>query len=105
MNSLPVKIRLVGKNKVAVIPKTRETSTDSGIFLSTINTVLDYQMGTVVEVSQDVMDVKKGDTVIVNWKKGKETILTGYDELFNSKYSVSMMIFDIVDDVLAVYEE
>jgi co-chaperonin GroES (HSP10) len=104
MISLPQKIKLIGKNKVAVVPSQRETQTESGLYLSTLNTVHDYKRMIVVEISDDVDSLKNGDEVLVNMAKAKKSTLAGWSEELQAKFSIDIHLVDEYE-VLAVYED
>jgi co-chaperonin GroES (HSP10) len=104
MISLPQKIKLIGKNKVVVVPSQRETQTESGLYLSTLNTVHDYKRMIIVEVTEDVSSVKNGDEVLVNMAKAKKSTLSGWSEDLQAKFSIDIHLVDEYE-VLAVYED
>ena len=104
MISLPQKIKLIGKNKVAVVPSQRETQTESGLYLSTLNTVHDYKRMIVVEVSEDVSSLNNGDEVLVNMAKAKKSTLSGWSEDLKAKFSIDIHLVN-EDEILAVYED
>lgn len=104
MIRLPKKLKLIGKRKVALVPSQRETQTESGLFLSTLNTKHDYKRMIVVEVSDDVTDLKNGHEVLVDMTKAKKGTLSGWSEEFNSGFSIDVHLVNDYD-VLAIYED
>jgi co-chaperonin GroES (HSP10) len=65
MNIVPL------KNKVLVAENKSEQKTESGIILEGANSVRDSRSGTVVAVGPDVVDVKVGDVIYLEWNKGQ----------------------------------
>lgn len=104
MIALPQQIKLIGKQRVALVPSQRETQTESGLYLSTLNTVHDYKRMIVVQVTDDVNSVKNGDEVLVDMNKAKKSTLSGWSEELKSNYSVDLHLVNEYD-VLAVYED
>jgi co-chaperonin GroES (HSP10) len=104
MLALPQKIKIIGKNRVALVPSQRETQTESGLYLSTLNTVHDYKRMVVVEISDDVTSLKHGDEVLANITKSKKGTFSGWSDELKSKFSIDIHLVDEYD-ILAVYED
>jgi co-chaperonin GroES (HSP10) len=104
MIQLPVNLRLIGKRKVAMVPSQRATETESGIQLALINTKHEYKRCIVIQVTDDITDIRVGDEVLANWSKSKTGTLKGWSEELRSSYDIMVHLLD-EDDILAIYED
>lgn len=59
------------KNKVLVAENKTEHKTDSGIILDGANSVAMSKTATVLSIGPDVVDVKVGDVIYLEWPKGQ----------------------------------
>jgi co-chaperonin GroES (HSP10) len=59
------------KNKVLVAENKTEHKTDSGIILDGANSVAMSKTATVLAIGPDVVDVKVGDVIYLEWPKGQ----------------------------------
>ncbi len=65
MNIVPL------KNKVLVAENVSERKTESGIILDGANSVAMSKTATVLSIGPDVVDVKVGDVIYLEWPKGQ----------------------------------
>jgi co-chaperonin GroES (HSP10) len=59
------------KNKVLVAENVSERKTESGIILDGANSVAMSKTATVLSIGPDVVDVKVGDVIYLEWPKGQ----------------------------------
>jgi co-chaperonin GroES (HSP10) len=59
------------KNKVLVAENISERKTESGIILDGANSVAMSKTATVLSIGPDVVDVKVGDVIYLEWPKGQ----------------------------------
>ena len=59
------------KNKVLVAENVNERKTESGIILDGANSVAMSKTATVLAIGPDVVDVKVGDVIYLEWSKGQ----------------------------------
>jgi co-chaperonin GroES (HSP10) len=59
------------KNKVLVAENVSERKTESGIILDGANSVAMSKTATVLAIGPDVVDVKVGDVIYLEWPKGQ----------------------------------
>jgi len=65
MNVTPI------KKKVLVAENKRENTTESGIVVEGVQGLGESKTGTVLAVGPDVVDVKVGDVIYLEWSKAK----------------------------------
>lgn len=59
------------KNKVLIAENISEHKTESGIILEGANSVRPSKSATVLAIGPDVVDVKVGDVIYLEWTKGQ----------------------------------
>lgn len=102
MISLPIKLELLGKKKVAVCMENRPEYSQGGILLTQENEKFN-RPAIVVEKTSDVDSVKIGDVVSINWGKFKHSKLSGWSESLQANYNIELYIGDEYE-INGIYE-